>query len=238
AEKIADSGLSHIHFSIDGMERAHDFFSGKGAFSKVVNAIKLVDSARKRKNSPLSIGFACTVMEENVADLPGMMRFFDSLYVDSATFQPLVKDNTKMRDRSTDTPFWISEKSLPILDKSIDEVKRFKGKHLRLYEEPGIRLFKKYYRNKVGKNDWKCFGGYKTLIVALCTHNPKPEFHVYICHGLCGNVREKKIAECWNSKEASILRKKIFECNSPCLQACHSRRDSEAISRIAGALLK
>jgi MoaA/NifB/PqqE/SkfB family radical SAM enzyme len=232
AEKIVLSGLSHIHFSIDGMEKAHDFFRGKGAFSKVVNAIKLVDAARKKHNSPMSIGFACTVMEENVADLPEMMKFFDELNVDSATFQPLVKDNTKMRDRSTDTPFWVSEKSLFLLDKSIDEVRRFKGKRIRLYEEPEIRLFKKYYRNKVGKNDWKCFGGYKTLIVALCTHNPKPEFHVYICHGLCGNVREKSLKNCWNSQEAAGLRKKITECKTPCLQSCHSRTASESLKKI------
>jgi len=238
AEKIVLSGLSHIHFSIDGMEKAHDSFRGKGAFSRVVNAIKFVDSARKKHNSSMSIGFACTVMEQNVSDLPKMMEFFDELNVESATFQPFVKDNTQMRNRSNDSPFWVSGDSLNILDKSIDAVKKFRGKHIRLFENPDLSLLKKYYRNKVGKTDWKCFGGYKTLIVALCTHNPKPEFHIYICHGLCGNVREKSLKECWNSREAAELRKKILECKAPCLQACHSRPESESLYKIAKSFFK
>jgi len=232
AEKIVESGLSHLHISIDGMEKGHDFTRGDGAFKKVVKAIQLVDSARKKKNSRLSIGFACTVMDHNVSELPEMMRFFDSLNLEVATFQPLVKDNTKMRDRSTDTPFWIKPEHLQILDESIDSVKKFRGKHIRLYEEPDLSLLKKYYRNKVTFRDWKCFGGYKSLIVALCTHNPKPEFHVYLCHGLCGNVREKSLKECWTSKEAYALRKKMFECTGPCLQACHSMEKAGSLGKI------
>ncbi|MEI7751537.1 MAG: radical SAM protein [Candidatus Omnitrophota bacterium] len=234
ANAIVFSGLSHIHFSLDGMEETNDFVRGKGNFAKTVQGIRMLDKLRKSHSRDLSIGIACTVMDHNLEDLPKLVEFADGLNVDVINFQPLLKDNSNTPDRD-DSEFWIHEAKGSLLDAAIEKIKSFKGKHIHVFEEPDLKLLGKYYRKKLVPSDWKCFGGYKTIFICV-GDNGAPL--VYTCHGICGNLSEKSLRECWGSQEANDLRRAVKTCKNPCLQSCYSRKGSESFAAIGLNFLK
>ena len=51
AERLVDSGLSHIRFSIDGPAEIHDGLRGKGAFDKAIRAIDVIQQVKREKNT-------------------------------------------------------------------------------------------------------------------------------------------------------------------------------------------
>ena len=227
AKKIVDSGLSHLHFSIDGLEQANDFVRGVGIFRKAIRSVELLNKEKQRCNRVLSIGIACIIMNHSLEDLSKLLEFADTLNINVINFQPLVKDNTDMRNRCN-TEFWVSEKRLPILERSIKEIKNFKREHINIYENPKLELYLKYYKRNLSSWDWKCFGGYKTLFICPTERGPS----VHTCHGICGYLRETSLKGCWFSKEAKRLRKSAKRCTSLCLQACHSRIESESLVKL------
>jgi MoaA/NifB/PqqE/SkfB family radical SAM enzyme len=236
AKKIVLSKLNHLHVSIDGLEKTNDSIRGSGNFKKAIDGIKHIIKIRNNKNSP-TVGIACTITSQTLEDLLHLFKFADDLGVNVINFQPVVKNNMNVRDRGINN-FWIRKEKLKLLDKEIDAIKNFKAKQIHLYRNPNLQIIKSYFRNKISKSQWKCFSGFKTAIIALCQHKEKAEFHTYICHGLCGNIREKSLKECWYSREAERLREGTKKCTSPCLQACHSRSESENLSGFSEEFLK
>jgi MoaA/NifB/PqqE/SkfB family radical SAM enzyme len=224
ARQAVSCGLGHLHFSLDGLEESHDLMRGKGSFRKSIEAIKLFEGLRRRQDRGPSLGVACTVMDHNLEDLPGLLEYADSLGVDVINFQPLLKDNTNTPDRGS-MDLWVARERWGVLDDMIEKIKNFPRKHIHIYEEPDLRLLKKYYRQSLAPSDWICFGGYKTAFICL-TDDGAPA--VYTCHGLCGSLKNKKLKACWLSAEARLLRKRVKTCRKPCLQACYSRVSSES----------
>lgn len=228
AQEVIRSGLNHIHFSLDGLERANDFTRGDGSFKKVIQAIKVADDIRRKYNSRLSIGIACTVMNHNLEDLPALLGYADELNVDVINFQPLLNDNSNTCGKR-ESRFWIDANRLSVIDEVIEKIKTYKRRRIALYEEPSLRLLGKYYRRNLSALDWKCFGGYKTIFICVGDDNSRL---VYTCHGICGNLAEKSLKDCWSSLEAKKLREKSKKCRNFCLQCCYSRRSSESLAAI------
>jgi len=226
AQRVVCSGLQHLHFSLDGLQEANDFMRGEGNFKKTIEAIQLLNSLRVKNNHKPSLGIACTVMAGNVDDLFPLCEYADEINVDVINFLPLLKDNAKTPDREK-SEYWIPPEKCNALDVAIQKIKNFRSKHIHVYEEPDLRLLSKYYRKTLSPSDWKCFGGYKTLFICLGDDGSRL---VYTCHGICGNLSEKTLRECWVSKEARRLRKNVKKCVNPCLQSCYSRVASESFT--------
>lgn len=228
AQEVIRSGLNHIHFSLDGLEKANDFTRGDGSFKKVIQAIKVMDDIRRKCDSGLSIGIACTVMNHNLEDLPELLGYADELNVDVINFQPLLNDNSNTRGER-ESKFWVDANRLSVVDEVIEKIKTYKRRRITLYEEPSLRLLGKYYKRNLSTSDWKCFGGYKTVFICVDDDNSRL---VYTCHGICGNLAKKSLKDCWFSPEARKLREKSKKCRNLCLQCCYSRRDSESLAAI------
>jgi hypothetical protein len=141
------------------------------------------------------------------------------------TFLPLLKDNARTSDRRQG-PFWPLPGQMDILDGEIEKIKNFKGKHAAVYEEPGLGLFSKYYRQALSASDWKCFTGYKTVFICVGDDGSRL---VYTCHGICGDLSKKALKDCWLSSEAMKLRRQGKACTQPCLQSCYSRSASDSL---------
>lgn len=223
AETIANSKINHIHFSLDGLEEANDFFRGSGVFNKVIKAIQLLNDKRE-KNKLFSTGIACTVMNENVKDLFKILQLADSLNVDSINFQPLIKDNTNFVNRG-EAKHWLKNDDILILEKEILKIKSFEPKHITINQEPSMELLIKYYQNGITKKGWVCFGGFKTVFICCAKGEPL----VYSCHGVCGNLGKTSLKKSWGSKEAYKLRLHSKRCRNLCLQTCYSKESSQSL---------
>lgn len=233
AQKLVNSGLGHLHFSLDGLEKTNDFFRGEGNFKKTIEAIKTINEIRNKNGFALSVGIACTVMNRNLKDLFGLLEYADTVNVDVINFQPLLKNNTNTSDRSS-SDFWVDNKEIIDLNKAIERIKNYRGRHINVYQEPDLRLFSKYYLRRLSKSDWKCFGGYKTIFI--CVGDDGSPL-VYTCHGICGNLNIISLKKAWVSQSAQKLRKQTKKCKKLCLQSCYSRESSSSLKNVLGALI-
>ena len=226
ADAIIDSKVNHVHFSLDGLEGVNDFFRGKGAFNKIIEGIRVLND--KRRNSRfLSIGIACTVMDNNVEELYEIVRLADDLKVDVINFQPLINNNANFLDKGLPS-FWVTEESIPILMQELLKIRQYKAKHITIYEEPRLELLIKYYQGKLTRKDWICFGGFKTAFICYSKGEPL----VYTCHGICGNLNKISLKKAWTSKEAYKLRLHSKNCNNLCMQSCYSQEQAQSLSNL------
>jgi MoaA/NifB/PqqE/SkfB family radical SAM enzyme len=226
AESIINSKINHLHFSIDGLAQANDYFRGLGAFDKIIKAVKLLTEKRKNGNF-VSLGFACTVMDNNVDQLFGLLKLADDLGVDVINFQPLVKDNSNFLDKSLPL-FWIKKENIAILSEEIKKIRSYAPRHITIYEEPRLELLTAYYAGRLTRKDWTCFGGFKTVFI--CFSNKQPL--IYSCHGICGNLDEVKLKAAWLSPEAHKLRVHSRRCKDLCLQSCYSQESSGNLGNV------
>lgn len=223
AEAISNSKINHIHFSLDGLEEANDFFRGSAVFGKVIRAIQFLNEKRK-SNHVFSIGIACIVMDKNVKDLFKVFQLADRLGVNSINFQPLIKDNTNFVHPG-EADFWLGNDDIRILEEEISKIKSFRAKQTILAQEPPMELLVKYYQNSLTKKNWACFGGFKTVFICFAKGEPL----VYSCHGTCGNLDKISLKKSWTSKEAYKLRQHSKKCRDLCLQACYSKESAQSI---------
>lgn len=232
AKDITKSKIGHIHLSLDGLEDTNDFFRGKGVFKKIIKAIEILNEER-RKNRLFSIGIALTVMDRNVKELYEVVRLADDLNVDVINFQPLVSNNTNFLDRNL-SMYWVREESVAVLNEEITKIRRFKPRHLAIYEEPSLELLIKYYQRELSRKDWICFGGFKTVFICYAKRVPL----VYSCHGICGNLDEVSLKKAWASKEAYRLRSHSKNCQSLCMQSCYSLESAQSLGGLTRSYLK
>lgn len=226
AGAILDSRVNHVHFSLDGLEETNDFFRAKGVFKKTIEAIMILNDKRK-ENHPFSIGIAFTVMDNNVRELSKIVELADNLNIDVINFQPLVNDNANFLNKSLSS-FWVKKENIPILKEEITRIRKYKPKHVSIYEEPGLELLIKYYQGKLTRKDWVCFGGFKTVFICYSKNEPL----VYSCHGICGNLERVSLRRAWASKEAYKLRLHSKNCKDLCMQSCYSQESTQSLSNL------
>ena len=220
AERIAESKLDHIHFSLDGLENTNDYYRGKNAFGKTIEAIQLLEKKRA-SGRRFSLGIAVTVMDENVSQLYDITRLADGLNVDVINFQPLISDNANFIERKIPQN-WVAADKIQLLEDQIETIKKSAWKHITILKEPRLELLVKYYQGTLQKTDWVCFGGFKTVFICFSKREPL----VYTCHGICGNLSEVSLKKAWTSREARKLRIHSRNCKNLCLQSCYSREAS------------
>ncbi len=226
ADDIAKAGINHIHLSLDGLEETHDFFRGKGAFRKTVNAIRILNEKRRHTHS-FSIGAAFTVMDKNVAEMYEIIRLTENLGVDVINFQPLVNDNKNFLDKNFPA-FWIKESNIVVLKEQIAKVRDYTSKRINIDEEPELELLLKYYKKELTRKDWICFGGFKTVFICFSKKEPL----VYSCHGICGSLDKISLKGSWTSKEAYGLRIHSRDCKNLCMQSCYSKKSAQSIKNL------
>jgi MoaA/NifB/PqqE/SkfB family radical SAM enzyme len=226
AEEIVVSKINHLHFSIDGKEKSHDFFRGEGTFRKAVDAITRIRDRRTQRNI-FSIGIACTVMDTNVHELFELLKLSEELGVESMSYQPVIANNADFSVGDISS-YWPSEKKLPMLRSEIEQIRAYKPKRLKVCDEPRLELLLKYYNKELTRRDWICFGGFKTVFICYEKMDPL----VYSCHGVCGNLRNISLKKAWESEEAHRLRIHSGSCKKLCLQGCYSYEKAQSLANL------
>ncbi|MBU1030569.1 MAG: radical SAM protein, partial [Nanoarchaeota archaeon] len=203
-KKIFESKLSHVHISIDGLNKTHDLIRGKNSFKKATNLIAKIQKLRIKNDFSPSIGIACTIMNENVHELFSLTKFAERMGVDVINFQPLANNNMNFNDKSI-SKFWVKDENLKILDQEIEKIDLYRGK-INIYKNPDLNLIKKYYRqkNQTGHlKSWKCFAGFKTIFIPIINNQKKISF--FICDKPIGTI-DDELKNSWYSKKAKKAR--------------------------------
>ena len=227
--KMFESNLSNLSISIDAAdESAYSKIRGENVFGKVMANIQLLNRMKKAsgRGAP-SIVSVCTIMDQNLEELMGVIKLCRSLDICRIIFQPVVADNTDQANPDLSAPASVPPGRHAALDRAIDELIRYKlandDNYRFIANSIGhLKLIKRYFRGKARPWDMPCYAGYNRLQVVQ-------EGKVYFCVNqnqhvsTYGDVAVDSLRELWFSEKAKSFRKLIHQCQSPCLQWCSYR---------------
>lgn len=209
ASKILDSRLSAISISLDGAKAStHDFLRGtKGAFKKVINAIKLLKTTKSKKNPNVFIN--TVIMKTNLNELGDLIKLSKKQKTDGITFQCLLptlasKQNIEQLKNSHLWPDFNQLKSV------ISKIIKTNNKNL-LTSKENLEQIIDYYQNPEKTNDFQCEAGINNFII-----NRLGE--VRLCFALpeIGNILKTAPKEIWLGQKAQKQRGIIKKCNKTC----------------------
>lgn len=214
AQKIADSGLSRIFFSIDGEEKEHNFVRGReDSFQKVIKAITNLQKA-KGKNKQPEIFINCVISNNNLHKIKRMVTLAKKLKVSGINFQVLMPNfaSSYVSDWYKTNSLW--PKKQQAIEKTIDELIKLKNEHPEfiLNAVRDFHNFEKYLIDpKTYQETEKCFVGFNNFMIDTMGD-------MRLCYemGTIGNILKEKPETLWINKRAKIHREKIVKCQKPC----------------------
>lgn len=215
AARLISSGLRHITFSLDGLEKSHDAVRGKGVFKKTIESIDLVN---KHKNSfgypTTAINF--TIMGQNAEDILPVLELAKVKKVSYVLFQPVLYNNKKMWERLVNNSLWVKECEVPRLREVIQELLRRKMFPETVFinvETNVLKMIPDYFLGQGLSCRVKCYEGIVRIVIG---HGGD----LWSCQGVYGNLKERSLVDCWFSKKAREIRMKTKRCQRHCLQPC------------------
>jgi heme d1 biosynthesis radical SAM protein NirJ len=109
-DKIAGVGYDYVGISIDGLRETHDRFRRKpGSFDEALRGIRLCHAAG------IKVGLRFTLTQDNVDDLPGLLRLMDEENVDKFYLSHLNYAGRGNKNRRDDPQHRITREAMDLL---------------------------------------------------------------------------------------------------------------------------
>ena len=223
AQKIADSGLSRIFFSVDGEEKEHNFVRGReDSFQKVIRAIANLQKA-KGKNKQPEIFINCVISNNNIHKIKKMVTLAKKLMVSGINFQVLMPNFASNFKSDWYKTNWLWPKKQQAIKKTINELIELKNEYPNfiLNAVRDFHNFEKYLTDpKTYQETEKCFVGFNNFMIDTVGN-------MRLCYemGTIGNILKQNPDKLWINKPAKIHREKIVKCQKPCkLLPCNDVR--------------
>lgn len=230
-QRCFDSGMEWISISIDAAsESVFSKIRGENVLGKIIANINLLNKMKKEANREFpKINTVCTIMNDNLEELPAVIDLCRSIGIARIIFQPVVGNNADQTVRENGSGCLIPSSKYKLLDNIIDGLIEYKQKSIDNFNfiannVKHLRLIKKYFKGKVKPWEIPCYAGYNRLQIVQ-------EGKIYFCVpqekyvATFGDIRKNTISDLWFSKEAKIRRRLIRKCDKPCLQWCAYRDD-------------
>jgi len=213
ALKICESGLSTIFFSIDGLEKEHDYIRGKKeSFDRVVNAISYLNNQKRVRKPDIYIN--TVISNNNIESLGKIILKAKRFGVKGINFQALMPNFASIYQDSwwKTNPFWPkNKKSIIRAVESLLRNKRMYGDFI-LNSRRGLNSFQKYFLDPAKfQREERCYVGQNNLMIDTGGN-------VRLCYEMeiIGNLIKDSPKEIWNSEGAKKARKNIAKCQKPC----------------------
>ena len=215
-EKLKYLPLSHMQVSIDGLDAdTHDLVrQSKGSFSVTLNNIQQLLAFSQRK---YSLAATTTILNQNVGQLVDIAKLMKSVGVEKLSIRPAHANNADPASVGKNNSYWVTPDRLKILDAQIDELERYHQETGFIDCRPGFKYIKEYFRDGYIRPTNSCYNGYNRLVIA---YNERDSYEIWMCAGMIGDVRKKRLHEIWLSKEAWQARKKMKKCFKSCAFPC------------------
>lgn len=228
-DEIFACGPLNLSISIDAAtDETFARIRGENALKKITGNIEEINRRKEalRVSTP-SIVSVCTIMDQNIEELPEVLELCRRLKISRVIFQPVVGDNTDQTRQDFNSSVFIPSSRYHLLDAIIEKLVEYKLSSEENFDfiansVSHLRLIKKYFRGKVKPAQIPCYAGYNRLQVVQ-------EGKVYFCvnqdkyESTFGNVDKDSLKDLWYSAQARSLRKIIRTCDFPCLQWCAYR---------------
>ena len=225
AGRIARSGVDVISISLDSLnEDTHDFLRGiKGAYKQAVQAINYLT-----KEDAKGIAILTIIMGPNLDNIVQIADWVESNNnISSIYFQAVSQPIATFKDEQwyeKDEFGYLWPKDKIQFDFVIDQLIARKNKGYKISNSVRqFEVFKAYFRqpDKLYEGMTCTQGDYVIYI--------RPTGEVLLCGSLppIGNIKTDSIKKIWNSPEAALRRKQIYNCKESCLNVINCFMDKE-----------
>jgi MoaA/NifB/PqqE/SkfB family radical SAM enzyme len=210
ARRLADAGLREMNISLDGYAETHDRLRGReGAYARVWQAIDWL----KRYRPDICINILSILMEPNLEELPRLIREVDTdPRINGVVLQALAETFGEPHVEGWEKSSSLWPTDMDRLDAAIAELIRLKESGARIHWDlPHLRALGAYFHDPSNFVTAVCRVGDQSMTVdrdgaaTLCGKLPS-----------LGSVREKSVAELWNSDSAAALRAQTHNCRQNC----------------------
>lgn len=214
-----------LNFSIDGLEKTHDYIRGKGNFEKTITVIKKLLETRGVNRYPV-INTNTTFSSEILGEVHNLIDFLINLKVDGISFQHLWFTSESQAKQQSDrmiTDFNIDERGhfshvittfpLEYIEKLASEVDNIQRHRYRVPVRINPRLSRdqiiKYYTDLDFSKRTKCFVPWNKILIKA---DGKAMFcpDEWITKWEIGNIRNQSISELWNNDKAVLFRNSLI----------------------------
>lgn len=214
AKKIVKSGLTQIFFSVDGLEKEHNFIRGKkDSFNRIISAINYLQKEKKEKKQP-TIYINTVISNNNLDTIKKLVYFAKKIKVSGINFQVIMPNFARAyrSDWYKSNPFWpkMNKKTVKIIEELIQLKNKYPDFILNLTRD--LKNFIYFFNNpKLFQEKETCFVGFNNFMVDS-TGNMR------LCYemGIIGNLLKEDPEKLWKSKIANLHRKNILKCKRPC----------------------
>lgn len=216
AAKISNSGLTHITFSLDGLqEKIHDYLRGTpGSQARVLKAVEHVNNLQKKP----TLGINCLISAVNLEEiLPLAHWVIGNHKISGVIFQAVVSPfgiapDDQWYKKDIFSELWPQQ--IARVEYVLDQLIKLKNSGNDKISNPVAQLeaFKMYFRDPLGFiNKTACPMNGKSLLINWLGQ-------VHSCGMLAniGNIRQQPIAEIWLSAKAQDRRREMSLCNMNC----------------------
>jgi len=220
AKKLIRLKLHHISVSLDGFEKTHNYIRNSvNAYEKVTKGLKNLIKYKNELKSDTAIAVTTVITNLNIKELLPLYDYLKSIKVDCVNYNGYVLDNSYFFDPNAnyDNEFWIKKDNLPEFRNVISRIIELKKKNsvpTITNDISQLREMPEYFELKEKFNKGYCLAGYNYFHITnfgeitVCGKGPKI------------NIRNADLNKVWQSKEFFMTRKKVSECNAPCLNNC------------------
>ncbi len=214
AQKLLDSGLDAIGFSLDGAtEKTHDSIRGiNGSYKKVMEAISIFNNLNKQNKKKIIIVVVTLVSAINIEEILDIVSLLKQRHVDKISFIPFHDIGILGDGKPNMSKHEIKKEDIHKLDRIIDELLKIKKQEPIIdSSENYLRLFKHCFRGK--SLPVTCYAGYATMSI-------DPYGYMYPCFPMLEigatnktvNVRDMQLREYWKSNELQEIRDSLKDC--------------------------
>lgn len=233
AQKIARIPSDRLHFniSLDGDEKSNNRVRGAESYQKAIRGYQNLRQAdldienTRRKiltNTILHAGnfshFEKIIDEQERLGFEGVQIL--NLF---RTTSPLVPSQSEY--------MWFTPEDMPQLEalclRLADRAGHYNGGFEIQNTPEEIRNIPKYYTEALTPLEAPCWAGWKELYINADGKAIMCDGKLDFLNGAFGNVRQSSLKELWRSPELQARRQTVKSCQTPCIQNCYLRPDSD-----------
>jgi len=204
AQRLAQTGIDSIFFSLDGPREIHDWIRGvDGAWERVLAAIENVKKAGERPKVFVNI----TLNKKNLPYLHDTVRLAVEKGADGVTTEPV----HRIEKYSPEEDLGLTREDIPLLKEQIDSILRDFPSYLPHFHDY-LRMFPAFIEDPERvKKSFRCIATFFSVQI-----HPNGDVHPCpVAFKKIGNLQEKSFKEIWFSREAEDLRREIKAGNHP-----------------------
>ncbi len=231
----------HLNLSLDGGEVENDSIRGEGMYRRALRGYQnLREADQAIGNRRRKVLVNTIIHRRNLATLPAFLDELEAQGFDGVQLLNLFRHGPG--GPKDESGLWVRPQDFGALQSLIDElverVQRQPRSGFRILNSvEDLSLVPSYYRDELRPLEAPCWSGWKELYINSNGDAIMCDGELDFLAGGFGSAREHTLRELWDSEGLRQRREVVKQCQTPCIQNCYLRRESDSAVGIAKSAL-